>query len=171
MHLKRHQLARTAFSAVCAVITIFSLGVLVHAQDGERPPDREAAPRRFKNLKVLKGLPPEQVVANMRIYARSLGVRCNFCHVQDAQRQGFERDDKPTKLTARKMIVMVKNLNRREKVLKGKVTCYTCHRGQHVPEPMPPMPMMDNGPRPPQPDGERPAEPGEGGRTESGDRN
>ena len=52
------------------------------------------------------------------------------------------------------MIVMLASLNKRETVLKGKVSCYTCHRGKQEPEGVPAMPMMDNGPRPPQPGGE-----------------
>jgi hypothetical protein len=161
-------MARSAFAAFSVVTTTLSLGILVHAQDGAEPPKPETAAHRFKNIKVLKKLPADQLMGNMRVYARSLGVRCTFCHVETAPRQGFERDDKPTKLTARKMIAMTANLNKREKALKGKVTCYTCHRGQHEPEPMPAMPMRDappGGQRPPEAGGQRPPEP-EGERNE-----
>ena len=49
-------------------------------------------------------------------------------------------DEKPTKVTARMMIGMVKDLNSKLSSDAGKavVTCYTCHRGKTEPETAPP---------------------------------
>jgi photosynthetic reaction center cytochrome c subunit len=84
-----------------------------------------------KNLKVLK---PEDVRPVMGAMMGSLGQRCDFCHVQGAN----DSDDKPTKVTARKMMEMVNHINSMMPDAKVKVTCYTCHRGKNLPESAPP---------------------------------
>jgi len=65
----------------------------------------------------------------MQFIAASLGVQCDFCHVENA----FEKDDKETKRTARKMIQMLLAINRDNFQGRKEVTCYACHRGAHRP--------------------------------------
>jgi hypothetical protein len=45
----------------------------------------------------------------------------------------FASDEKPAKDLARKMFVMVHDLNDRQLKGIGQVSCYTCHRGQVKP--------------------------------------
>jgi len=72
-------------------------------------------------------------------YVAALGVAqsggCNFCHVQGDRAS----DEKPEKVTARMMIVMVNDINSKMSgaSLKTVVTCYTCHRGKTMPETAP----------------------------------
>ena len=73
----------------------------------------------------------------------ALGVKCNYCHVQDKATEKFDyaSDAIPEKDTARSMMRMTLELNRKyfaranpaigDKTLL--VTCYTCHRGFAVP--------------------------------------
>ncbi len=113
---------------------------LVSAQGGRggEPP---------KNLQVLpKDMSRPQVVALMRTIALSLGVRCEFCHVQTQNADGrevtdFAADDKDTKKTARGMLKMVRQIN--ETILPGiglqlaerhQVSCETCHHGLNKPQ-------------------------------------
>ena len=147
MQLKRSRMARAAIVAARGLITSLALGIVVHAQEGAKLRKGETAAQRYRNIRVLKSMPADQLIPTMRKFNASLGVKCNACHVQTGQFEGFERDDKPMKLTARKMIAMAAALNKREKVLKGKVTCYTCHRGKQEPTTMPPIAMMPGGPR------------------------
>jgi hypothetical protein len=87
-------------------------------QRQERPP---------QNLKLLQ---PEEVRATMRSFRMGLGVRCQFCHVQGNDAS----DEKPEKLTARKMIAMTQEINAKfPDTSKVHVTCYTCHRGAEKP--------------------------------------
>ena len=58
------------------------------------------AEEQFKNIQVLKGVPADQVIPTMQFMTASLGVECEFCHVQGA----FDKDDKKPKQTARKMM-------------------------------------------------------------------
>jgi hypothetical protein len=91
------------------------------------------------NVKVLTGLYAQQFQEEMNLIVQGLGVTCNTCHV----RNNFASEDKPEKLKARQMLEMTKVLNERyfpdytpkegESVL-GRVTCYTCHKGETVPK-------------------------------------
>lgn len=90
----------------------------------------------------------------MPAFRAALGVECNFCHVFGDQRERGHADERhldgnPKKLIARSMIGMVKAINAAlfpqenvDLVLaassivpdgKRYVTCYTCHRGNHLP--------------------------------------
>jgi photosynthetic reaction center cytochrome c subunit len=83
------------------------------------------AEQKFKNIQVLKGIPAEQVVPSMQFIAASLGVECDFCHVEHA----MDKDDKKEKKAARAMLTMMMGINRANFDGEREVTCYTCHRG------------------------------------------
>ena len=110
---------------------------------GHFPPDS------LVNLKVIpKNTPVIQVIGMMRNFAGALGVRCQFCHVgqegQPLSSFDFAKDEKRTKLTARQMMRMVEEINRRldtlpehDKMMSHvEVTCQTCHRGVSRPMPL-----------------------------------
>src|SRR5437764_2191328 len=115
----------------------------VFAQAGKFPPDS------LTNVKVIpKNTPVIQVIGMMRNFAGALGVRCQFCHVgQEGQPLAsfdFAKDEKRTKLTARQMMRMVEEVNRRLDTLPehAQMTCHvevtvqTCHRGVSRPMPL-----------------------------------
>lgn len=99
--------------------------------------ENEPAETVFKNIQFLKGVPAGRLLNIMRLgYSRSLGVNCTHCHVVDE----WEKDDKPTKQTARDMAQMVRRINndllKSIKNLKSEspvINCTTCHRGQTKP--------------------------------------
>jgi len=68
----------------------------------------------------------------MAFIAGSLGVKCNHCHANP-----FDKDDKPTKLVARRMIKMVFDLNKGSFNGERAVSCFTCHRGNLTPVSVP----------------------------------
>lgn len=98
--------------------------------DWEPPQPTKPAEEAFKNIQVLKGMPAPQLMPTMQGFTRSLGVKCDFCHVMGA----FEKDDKPEKQTARKMLVMAHQINADNFNGHMRVTCWTCHRGSTEPE-------------------------------------
>ncbi|HEX2121616.1 MAG TPA: photosynthetic reaction center cytochrome c subunit family protein, partial [Thermoanaerobaculia bacterium] len=62
----------------------------------------------FKNVKLLKDVPAARFLRIMDIgYARSLGVGCDHCHVEDR----WEADEKRSKEAAREMIVLTQKIN------------------------------------------------------------
>jgi len=97
----------------------------------------KAAEPRFKNLQVLKDVPPDQLIPAMQFISASLGVECEFCHVRDA----FDKDDKQSKQTARRMMRMMFALDADQFHGERAVTCYTCHRGSAMPVS---IPMVDS---------------------------
>lgn len=105
-------------------------GTSVNAQDKNAQPG-------FKNLKVLSDIAPDQLLPAMQFMSASLGVECEFCHVRDA----FDKDDKQSKQTARRMIQMMSALNADQFHGERAVTCYTCHRGSAKPVS---IPMVDS---------------------------
>lgn len=101
-----------------------------------------------KNIQVLKGLPDSQLGTLMNYVAVSLGRRCDFCHVNNAGTWNWESDDKPEKLTARKMMTMTLALNKDNFRGSPTVSCYTCHRGRSTPQGIPSFPLPTPPPRP-----------------------
>ena len=99
--------------------------------DVEGVPTKKAE-ENFKNIDVLRGLPAAQVTPAMQFIAASLGVDCQFCHVEGH----FDRDDKKTKRTARAMMRMVASINGGRFDGQRQVTCYSCHRGRSTPSSM-----------------------------------
>jgi hypothetical protein len=97
----------------------------------------KAAQPQFKNLQVLKDVPSDQLLPAMQFISASLGVECEFCHVRDA----FDKDDKQSKQTARRMIQMMFTLDADQFHGERAVTCYTCHRGSRKPVS---IPMVDS---------------------------
>ena len=81
-----------------------------------------------KNLQVLTGNIPE----TMQSFVQALGVldqgACNYCHVEDKS-----SDQKIQKVTARRMVIMVRAINGTFPDGKQHVTCFTCHRGSTTP--------------------------------------
>jgi hypothetical protein len=104
-----------------------------------------------KNLKVLT---PDTYLPAMFGMQTALGQRCDFCHTEDRA-----SDEKPEKVTARKMMEMVKNINATNFNGEQKVSCYTCHHGEQKPAAPPPPPARGGGGR--GPGGPPPAAPGQ----------
>jgi hypothetical protein len=84
--------------------------------------------QEYKNIQVLKGLPASRLTSIMFAFKNSLGVDCTYCHIKNE----FEKDDKPAKQIARKMIGITQDANAKLGGT-GRVTCNTCHRGQPRP--------------------------------------
>lgn len=107
----------------------------------------KTAEQRYKNIQVLKGVPASEWQGTMSFIAASLGVNCNYCHVGGG---AFEKDDKPTKQTARQMIRMVRAINDANFGGQTVVTCNTCHRGSPRPAGVPAL-LTDTPPPAPAP--------------------
>jgi photosynthetic reaction center cytochrome c subunit len=88
-------------------------------------PGVKTADKGFMNVEVLSDIPADQLIPAMRYITFALGVRCEYCHVQD----NFESDEKPTKKRARDMMKMMFAIDNGSFGGHRAVTCYTCHRG------------------------------------------
>ena len=119
-----------------ALVLVLGTAALVPAQ----------IPEKFENLQFFpKDVERRALIDRMRDFSGALGVRCEFCHVGEGgpelKNMDFPSDDKETKRTARRMLVMVAaiekdyiaNLGRARPVQVG---CFTCHHGVARPEPL-----------------------------------
>jgi len=101
-----------------------------------------------KNIHVLKDFPDSQLIPMMNLMAASLGVRCTFCHVNNAGQWDFASDDKPEKKTAREMITMTLSVNKTTFDGRTEVSCFTCHAGRTNPVSVLVLPLPEPAPRP-----------------------
>jgi len=112
----------------------------VGAQSPTAPPAAKTSDQAFKNIRILKGIPADQLIPSMQFISASLGVECDYCHVSGA----FEKDDKKPKQTARKMMEMMFAINKDRFDDHREVTCYSCHRGNIHPVAIPIIPATAN---------------------------
>jgi outer membrane lipoprotein-sorting protein len=98
----------------------------------------KTAEHQFKNIKALTGKPADQVIPAMQYFNASLGVECNFCHVNQPE-WAPDKDDKEEKRTARQMISMTEAINKNSFEGKPEVGCATCHSGHSHPVAVPPL--------------------------------
>jgi photosynthetic reaction center cytochrome c subunit len=101
-------------------------------QDGA-PVGAKTASQQFKNIQILKDVPADQIIPAMQFISASLGVECEYCHVEHA----FDKDDKKPKVTTRKMMEMMFNINKETFEDQREVTCFTCHQGGARPASIP----------------------------------
>jgi hypothetical protein len=139
-----------SFALVGALILLPSSLLAQSATPAAPPQHHEMA--KPTNLQVLpKDISMKDLLATMHQFQGALGVRCSFCHEQNAQTHhiDFASDAKPEKAAARVMMRMTADLN--EKYLtqlpdKGdmmQVSCGTCHRGHSTPEEFKPEPEKE----------------------------
>ncbi len=146
---------KTAPAQAELAVSLSSLGIAVPVQTpATAAPQEKTVEQTHKNIQVLKGLPDSQLGTVMNFIAVSMGRRCDFCHVNNAGTWNWESDDKPEKLTARKMMTMTLALNKDNFKGSPTVSCYTCHRGRSTPQGIPSFPL----PTPPPPRQQPPAQ-------------
>lgn len=133
-----------------------SLTLAVLAARAQSPAAPKLAEEQYKNIKVLKGIPAEQVIPAMQFITASLGVECEYCHVREGHDMVFDKDDKKPKLAARKMIEMMTAINKNNFEGKREVTCFSCHRGAAEPVGIPIV--SDEEPKPESAAGKKPGE-------------
>jgi outer membrane lipoprotein-sorting protein len=121
-------------------IAAFAFAALAYAQTAEV----KTAGQAYKNVIEMKDTPADQLGPAMQFISASLGVNCEFCHVQGK----FEADDKGAKKTAREMIAMQNMINKNAFRGRLQVTCNSCHRGAQRPVAIPPVIESDAMPQP-----------------------
>src|SRR5262250_1218213 len=100
------------------------------------PAAGQAAPARqlmseqaFKNVTVLKGIPVDEFMNTMGFISAATNYNCIDCHVEPKAEGDWSTyaQETPRKETARRMILMVQEINRTNFRGVRVVTCYTCH--------------------------------------------
>jgi photosynthetic reaction center cytochrome c subunit len=98
--------------------------------EGEAPLAKDV----YKNVQVLTDLNMTEFIHQMTQQANWVAPveQCAYCH----NLNDFASDEKYTKQVARQMLKMTRdiNINWQKHTLQTGVTCYTCHRGNPVPQ-------------------------------------
>jgi hypothetical protein len=109
------------------------------------------------NLQVMpKDIPRPQLLQAMQAFSQALGVQCGHCHQFTAPGDAtndMASDVKPQKNVARAMMRMVGTINPAVQAAVPTKTstdvravgCWTCHRGQAIPDAPPPPPARGGG--------------------------
>lgn len=101
--------------------------IVVSAQQAA-PAQAPTAEQVFKNIQVFKGVPASELIPAMEFMAASLKYQCSDCH--DPKDYSAETR---TKDTARKMVLMQRDINAKNFNNRNEVTCMSCHNGQEHP--------------------------------------
>src|ERR1041384_6968208 len=82
----------------------------------------------FKNVQLLKGIPVKEFMNTMGFFSAATNLNCIDCHSPQSESLEGYAIDTPRKQTARRMVLMVNQINQAN-FGGGKMgTCYTCHR-------------------------------------------
>src|SRR5262245_46305369 len=143
---------RRASNAIVLATVLFAASIAVSAQgQGGAAPQ----PNGFTNLQVWPADTPRPVILNfMNAFNRSLGITCDYCHVQRDGKFDFASDEKREKRVARKMILFRDSINVELAAIVDKpvtagptsvearpgaptrVLCASCHHGLPIPAPL-----------------------------------
>src|SRR3989442_16023863 len=124
-------------------MTAFLVGLVMTA--GQAGPDQspQVSDIVFKNVKVLKGIPVDEFMDTMGMFASSLGYDCSSCHSPEIRtnREAFAIET-PLVQRARGMITMMNAINRNYFRVEPHVSCFTCHHGNYNPEIIPSLALQ-----------------------------
>jgi photosynthetic reaction center cytochrome c subunit len=99
----------------------------------------KTAEQVYKNIKAMQGTPANELNQSMHLMKGAVGLDCTYCHIE----REWEKDVKPAKDVARKMIVMMNDINTRQFGGRQVVTCNTCHNGRPIPAALPAFPVAE----------------------------
>jgi photosynthetic reaction center cytochrome c subunit len=107
----------------------------------------------FKNVKVLRGISVKEFLETMGFFVAATPFSCGTCHgyASGGTWDSYAKDT-PMKQTTRKMILMVKALNKNYFGGKRELTCYSCHRNADRPKVTPILAEQYGTPSPEEPD-------------------
>lgn len=147
-----HTVRKTAFTTLAVIVSLAAAVLATRAQAPQSATHNAAAAKsdgkpktaaeQFKNIQILKDMPADQLIPAMQFMTASLGVDCEYCHVEKA----FDKDDKKTKGYARHMMEMMFNINKENFDNQRWVTCYSCHQGSPHPPSIPAITAREKAP-------------------------
>jgi photosynthetic reaction center cytochrome c subunit len=89
----------------------------------------------FKNVQVMKGVPADEFMGTMGYMSNALSVNCTYCHLGEGGGGWAEyARDNDKKVTARRMISMMNEINKTYFAGRRVVTCVSCHNGNNRPK-------------------------------------
>src|SRR5438128_12392614 len=117
--------------ALVTIVTIALWLLNTASADGQAAPAKQLmSEQAFKNVSVVKGIPVDEFMDTMGFISAATNYNCIDCHVEPKVEGDWSvfAEETPRKATARRMILMVQDLNKTNFGGTRVVTCYTCHR-------------------------------------------
>jgi outer membrane lipoprotein-sorting protein len=104
------------------------------ASPAQNPPPRMAE-QVFQDVQVLKGIPADEFLDTMGMFASALLFDCVSCHAKEiiSDPKAFSIAT-PRIQRARQMVVMMNGINKQYFGGQPRVTCFTCHGGGNRPK-------------------------------------
>src|SRR4029434_2366570 len=137
--------------AVTIVIGLIFVAT-IRGQAQTTVPRAPMAEEVFKDIQGHKRIPVDQFIGTMGIFSSALGKNCSECHgLESGGNWALYARDTPLKRTARRMVLMVKQINDANFGGQQMVTCYSCHRIQSRPRVTPSLVALYSAP-PDEPD-------------------
>ena len=137
-------------AAVCAcLLTVVSAG-----SQAAQEPKAQMAEEVFKDIRVLKGIPVDEFMDTMGMFAAATAKDCTGCHSPNillGTREAFA-EATPMIARARQMVTMMNMLDRNYFGGRRRITCYTCHTGTPTPGRVPNLSIQYGTPLPENPD-------------------
>lgn len=125
-------------AGLTALCVVWLLGIVLVA--GQAAPQEKPvlSDEFFKNVQVLKGIPVDEFLDTMGMFAASTGLNCTDCHIPESGGSWARyADDNQLKRTTRGMVALVNNINRTNFGGRPVLTCYSCHNGNRRPRVIP----------------------------------
>jgi hypothetical protein len=141
---------------VLAAAGTFIVGVLgAGSLGGQSAPEQNPpmAETVFKNIQVLKGIPVDEFMDTMGMFAAATAKDCTGCHAPNILAGSRDAFAEPTPMIqrARQMVEMMNTINRTYFGGRRRVTCYTCHAGTPAPGRVPNLALQYGAPLPDNP--------------------
>ena len=135
----------TAIVFLVSLVSVAGVRAEAPAKAGQAGPAQgvQMSETLFRNVQVLKGIPADEFMDAMGMFAASLGFDCVACHSEDikSDRAAFAIET-PLIRRARQMIVMMNGINEANFGGRQMVTCFTCHHAQNAPESIPDLALQ-----------------------------
>jgi len=139
------------FAGLATLCGVCLLGSVLNAGPSALPGAGQAAPQEgvvlaeqfFKNVQTLKGLPVDEFLDTMGMFAAATGLNCTDCHVDESGGSWARyADDNQLKRTTRAMIGIMGAINKQYFGGRQVVTCYSCHNGNRRPKVVPSLALQ-----------------------------
>ena len=136
----------TSRALLVTAVIVCATSIAVAARQAATPVAASAdAPRMsetfFKDIRVLKGIPVDEFIDTMGMFAAATAKDCTGCHspqILDGKPEAFAVET-PMIQKARFMVGMMNTINRNFFGNQKRVSCFTCHSNTSAPQNVPNM--------------------------------
>jgi len=120
---------------IVGLLWLAAMGIHASPVQTPPPPAGRMAEQVFKNVQVLKGIPADEFLDTMGMFASALLFDCVSCHAKEiiSDPAAFSIAT-PRIQRARQMVVMMNGINTQYFGGQPRVTCFTCHGGGNRPK-------------------------------------